>query len=286
MMTTSILLENLTIQTRKAKQVQTLVKDVSIAVPKGKILGIVGESGSGKSLTVKSMMGIQPKELEVSYQRLEFEGQTISEGDHLPMAMIFQDPMTSLNPLRKIGYHLEEIIQRFSPTLSVNQRQEKMLDILAKVGISEPKQRLKQYPFEFSGGMRQRILIAMALLAEPRVLIADEPTTALDVTIQAQILALIKDLQESLGLTVIIVSHDFGVIAGLCDQVKVMRSGQVMEEGTVEDIFENPQHPYTQELLQAARLESRSAQQNTAPNYPDGPLVAVSKSHFVRREAQ
>ena len=282
-MTSSITLENLTIHTKKGKQSQVLVKDVSISVPQGTILGIVGESGSGKSLTVKSMMGIAPKEVQVAYDRLELEGRPLSDYEHLPMAMIFQDPMTSLNPLRKIGYHLEEIIERFSPGLSTQERQEKMLDILSKVGIPNPVQRLNQYPFEFSGGMRQRILIAMALLAEPRVLIADEPTTALDVTIQAQILALIKGLQESPGLTVIIVSHDFGVIAGLCDQVKVMRSGQVVEEGTVDDIFDNPLHPYTQELLQAARLDGEGLQDSPS-TYPDGPLVAVSDTHFVRRE--
>ena len=282
-MISSISLENLTIHTKKGKQSQVLVKDVSISVPQGTILGIVGESGSGKSLTVKSMMCIAPKEVQVTYDRLDLEGRPLSDYEHLPMAMIFQDPMTSLNPLRKTGYHLEEIIERFSPGLSAQERQEKMLDILSKVGIPNPLQRLNQYPFEFSGGMRQRILIAMALLAEPRVLIADEPTTALDVTIQAQILALIKGLQESLGLTVIIVSHDFGVIAGLCDQVKVMRSGQVVEEGTVDDIFDNPLHPYTQELLQAARLD-REELQDSSSAYPDGPLVAVSDTHFVRRE--
>ena len=282
-MTSSISLENLTIHTKKGKQSQVLVKDVSISVPQGTILGIVGESGSGKSLTVKSMMGIAPKEVQVAYDRLVLEGRPLSDYEHLPMAMIFQDPMTSLNPLRKIGYHLEEIIERFSPGLSAQERQEKMLDILSKVGIPNPGQRLNQFPFEFSGGMRQRMLIAMALLAEPRVLIADEPTTALDVTIQAQILALIKGLQESLGLTVIIVSHDFGVIAGLCDQVKVMRSGQVVEEGTVDDIFDNPLHPYTQELLQAARLDGEGLQDSSSA-YPDGPLVAVSDTHFVRRE--
>lgn len=282
-MPSSITLENLTIHTKKGKQSQVLVKDVSISVPQGTILGIVGESGSGKSLTVKSMMGIAPKEVQVAYDRLDLEGRPLSDYEHLPMAMIFQDPMTSLNPLRKIGYHLEEIIERFSPGLSAQERQEKMLDILSKVGIPNPGQRLNQFPFEFSGGMRQRMLIAMALLAEPRVLIADEPTTALDVTIQAQILALIKGLQESLGLTVIIVSHDFGVIAGLCDQVKVMRSGQVVEEGTVDDIFDNPLHPYTQELLQAARLDGEGLQDSSSA-YPDGPLVAVSDTHFVRRE--
>lgn len=281
----SIQLENLTLQTQRGKAIETLVRDVSLSLPRGKILGIVGESGSGKSLTVKSMMGIVPKEVRVAYDRLELEGKPLLDYDRLPMAMIFQDPMTSLNPLRKIGYHLEEIIDRFSPGLSAGERMEKMIDMLNKVGISNPEQRLNQYPFEFSGGMRQRILIAMALLAEPRILIADEPTTALDVTIQAQILALIKGLQESLGLTVIIVSHDFGVIAGLCDQVMVMRSGQVVEEGTVEDIFTNPLHPYTQELLRAARLDGKWAPQSLSV-YPSGPFVAVSETHSVRKELE
>ncbi|MGT2753556.1 ABC transporter ATP-binding protein [Streptococcus ovis] len=283
-MSTSILLENLQITTKKGKEIKTLVEDVTLKVPKGKVLGLVGESGSGKSLTVKSIMGIQPKEVSVSYDRLEFEEKKVVTGEALPIAMIFQDPMTSLNPLRKIGYHLEEIIKRFTPQLTATERQEKMVDMLSKVGIPQPEQRLNQYPFEFSGGMRQRILIAMALLAEPRVLIADEPTTALDVTIQAQILALIKELQESLGLTVVIVSHDFGVIAGLCDEVKVMRAGQVVEEGTVEDIFDNPLHPYTQELLQAARLEGQNAEVATSERIvQEGKLVPVSDTHFVRK---
>lgn len=283
-MSTSILLENLQITTKKGKEIKTLVEDVTLTVPKGKVLGLVGESGSGKSLTVKSIMGIQPKEVSVSYGRLEFEGKKVVTGESLPIAMIFQDPMTSLNPLRKIGYHLEEIIKRFTPQLTATERQEKMVDMLSKVGIPQPEQRLNQYPFEFSGGMRQRILIAMALLAEPRVLIADEPTTALDVTIQAQILALIKELQESLGLTVVIVSHDFGVIAGLCDEVKVMRTGLVVEEGTVEDIFDNPLHPYTQELLQAARLEGQNAEVATSERIvQEGKLVPVSDTHFVRK---
>ncbi len=283
-MLTSILLENLQITTKKGKEIKTLVEDVTLKVPKGKIVGLVGESGSGKSLTVKSIMGIQPKEVSVSYDRLEFEGKEVVTGESLPIAMIFQDPMTSLNPLRKIGYHLEEIIKRFTSQLTATERQEKMVDMLSKVGIPQPEQRLNQYPFEFSGGMRQRILIAMALLAEPRVLIADEPTTALDVTIQAQILALIKELQESLGLTVVIVSHDFGVIAGLCDDVMVMRKGQVVEKGTVEDIFDNPLHPYTQELLQAARLEGQNAEVATSERIVQkGKLVPVSDTHFVRK---
>lgn len=278
----SIVIKHLSISKENKTSRTDLVKEVDVTVPQGKILGIVGESGSGKSLTMKSILGILPKDLTVQYDRMEFEGQAISEQKRLPIAMIFQDPMTSLNPLRKIGYHLEEVVRRFQSNLSKEERQEKILDMLARVGISQPAIRLKQYPFEFSGGMRQRILIAMALLANPKVLIADEPTTALDVTIQAQILALLKELQTTLGLTVVIVSHDFGVIAGLCDQVKVMRKGQFVEEGTVEDIFDNPQHPYTQELLKAAQLKQALVQTASASEQ-ETELVAISETHFVRR---
>ncbi|MGT2910376.1 ABC transporter ATP-binding protein [Streptococcus cameli] len=278
-----IVLEGLTITNRSKKAEQVLVSDVDLRIPSGKIVGIVGESGSGKSLTVKTIMGIEPKSVQSSYKRLVFEGKEVERGAVLPISMIFQDPMTSLNPLRKIGFHLEEIVNRYTPGLSAKEREQKMLAILEKVGIPQPAKRLNQYPFEFSGGMRQRILIAMALLSEPRVLIADEPTTALDVTIQAQILALIKELQESFGLTVVIVSHDFGVIASLCDQVKVMKSGEIVEEGTIEDIFDNPLHSYTQKLLQAARLEAVDDEELSTVSGPTA-LVAVSETHFVRKE--
>lgn len=282
-MVDSIVLEGLTITNRKKKKT-TLVDNLSLKIPKGKIVGIVGESGSGKSLTVKTIMGIQPESLTTSYDQLIFEGNKIDDAGSLPMAMIFQDPMTSLNPLRTVGFHLEEIVKRFWPNLTDVQGREKILDILNKVGISQPELRLKQYPFEFSGGMRQRVLIAMALLSNPRVLIADEPTTALDVTIQAQILALIKELQETLGLTVIIVSHDFGVIASLCDEIKVMYAGQIVEEGAIEDIFDNPLHPYTQHLLKAARLEPSSWNPDEVTE-GSGFLYDVSASHRVRKES-
>ncbi|MCP1639791.1 ABC-type dipeptide/oligopeptide/nickel transport system ATPase component [Streptococcus gallinaceus] len=282
-MTTSLAIKNLRIEKTGKKSHQTLVKGVDVTVPSGQILGIVGESGSGKSLTMKSVLGIVPKGLKVDYDAIEVEGRSIDQQSSLPVAMIFQDPMTSLNPLRKIGSHLEEVVRRFQPNLSKEEGQVKILEILGRVGIQNPELRLKQYPFEFSGGMRQRILIAMALLANPKVLIADEPTTALDVTIQAQILALLKELQETLGLTVVIVSHDFSVIAGLCDQVKVMRQGEFVEEGTVDDIFQNPLHPYTQELLRAARLEA-SASKTDVQVAGLTELVAVSPSHRVRKE--
>ncbi|HEL1640511.1 TPA: ABC transporter ATP-binding protein [Streptococcus suis] len=278
----SLSLQGLTIWKGSKYGRQELVTDVSLEIPKGKIVGIVGESGSGKSLTMKSILGILPENLGNSYSSFQYKGQVVDLGQSLPIAMIFQDPMTSLNPLRTIGFHLEEVLARFQPGLAKDEREQTILSMLYRVGIANPEERLHQFPFEFSGGMRQRIMIAMALLAKPEVLIADEPTTALDVTIQAQILALLKELQESLDLTVVIVSHDFGVIAGLCDSVVVMRQGQVVEQGTVEDIFYRPLHFYTQSLLQAAQLDVSVDSEAEEPRQTE--LVAVSETHFVRRE--
>ncbi|HFI0748169.1 TPA: ABC transporter ATP-binding protein [Streptococcus suis] len=275
-------ISNLTIINQKSKEQTILVKGINLSIPKGKIVGIVGESGSGKSLTMKSLMGILPKGLEASYDRFEMDGKQVRNPKVLPLSMIFQDPMTSLNPLRTVGFHLREVLRRFQPKLTKEEREVAILEMLDKVGISNPELRLKQFPFEFSGGMRQRIMIAMTLLTKPDMLIADEPTTALDVTIQAQILALLKELQEQLGLTVVIVSHDFSVIAGICDQVYVMRNGLVLELAPVDTIFAQPLHPYTQSLLKAARLE---ASQGPVPaDRDDSQLVQVAPEHWVRKE--
>ncbi len=275
-------ISNLTIINQKSKEQTILVKGINLSIPKGKIVGIVGESGSGKSLTMKSLMGILPKGLEASYDRFEMDGKQVRNPKVLPLSMIFQDPMTSLNPLRTVGFHLREVLRRFQPKLTKEEREVAILEMLDKVGISNPELRLKQFPFEFSGGMRQRIMIAMALLTKPVMLIADEPTTALDVTIQAQILALLKELQEQLGLTVVIVSHDFSVIAGICDQVYVMRNGLVVEHAPVDTIFAQSLHPYTQSLLKAARLE---ASQGPVPaDRDDSQLVQVAPEHWVRKE--
>lgn len=275
-------ISNLTIINQKSKEQTILVKGIDLSIPKGKIVGIVGESGSGKSLTMKSFMGILPKGLEASYDRFEMDGKQVRNPKVLPLSMIFQDPMTSLNPLRTVGFHLREVLRRFQPKLTKEEREVAILEMLDKVGISNPELRLKQFPFEFSGGMRQRIMIAMALLTKPDMLIADEPTTALDVTIQAQILALLKELQEQLGLTVVIVSHDFSVIAGICDQVYVMRNGLVVEHAPVDTIFAQSLHPYTQSLLKAARLE---ASQGPVPaDRDDSQLVQIGPEHWVRKE--
>ena len=245
--------KNLNVFVHRKQGDQQLLKEIDLVIPKGQVVGIVGESGSGKSMTMKSVMGILPENISDSFDSFVFEGQPVVDRSKLPLAMIFQDPMTSLNPLRTIGYHLIEVIRRHQK-MSKKAAQTIAIAELNKVGIPLPEQRMKQYPHELSGGMRQRVMIAMALLAQPKLLIADEPTTALDVTIQAQILALIKQLQRAENLSVVLVTHDFGVVAGMCDFIKVMYQGRVVEEGTTEEIFYQPQHLYTKQLLEAAHL--------------------------------
>lgn len=245
--------KNLNVFFHRKQGDQQLLKEIDLVIPKGQVVGIVGESGSGKSMTMKSVMGILPENIPDSFDSFVFEGKPVVDRGKLPLAMIFQDPMTSLNPLRTIGYHLIEVIRRHQK-MSKKAAQTIAIAELNKVGIPLPEQRMKQYPHELSGGMRQRVMIAMALLAQPKLLIADEPTTALDVTIQAQILALIKQLQRAENLSVVLVTHDFGVVAGMCDFIKVMYQGRVVEEGTTEEIFYQPQHLYTKQLLEAAHL--------------------------------
>ncbi len=245
--------KNLNVFFHRKQGDQQLLKEIDLVIPKGQVVGIVGESGSGKSMTMKSVMGILPENISDSFDSFVFEGKPVVDRGKLPLAMIFQDPMTSLNPLRTIGYHLIEVIRRHQE-MSKKAAQTIAIAELNKVGIPLPEQRMKQYPHELSGGMRQRVMIAMALLAQPKLLIADEPTTALDVTIQAQILALIKQLQRAENLSVVLVTHDFGVVAGMCDFIKVMYQGRVVEEGTTEEIFYQPQHLYTKQLLEAAHL--------------------------------
>ena len=255
-MTNIVELKNLTVNYKPKKEVdKQLIHGIDINFRKGHITGVVGESGSGKSILMRSIMSILPNNIFDKNDKFIFDGKEVKKGEKLPISMIFQNPMTSLDPVRTIGFHLIEVIERFQ-NKSKEDAKKLAIEQLEKVGILNASLRMEQYPHELSGGMRQRILIAMALLANPKLLVADEPTTALDVTVQAQILSLIKKLQKETELSVALVSHDFGVIAGMCDYVYIMYRGRVVEKGNVEEIFSNAQHPYTKQLLAAARLEN------------------------------
>ena len=234
------------------------VNGISFNLDRGKILGIVGESGSGKSVTAYSLLRIltdtgRVTEGQVLYNGenvLEFSAQKMHSFRGSRISMIFQDPMTSLNPVYTVGNQLREAI-RIHTDRTPAQVHERALEMLTLVGVNEPKKRLNQYPHELSGGMRQRVMIAMALACEPDILIADEPTTALDVTIQAQILELMQELQHKLGMAIIMITHDLGVIADICDEIIVMYAGRVCERGTVNEIFYNPCHEYTKGLIRS-----------------------------------
>lgn len=243
------------------------VRDVSFDVRKGEILGIVGESGCGKSVTAQCILKLNPESAGFFESgSIKYKGEEIVTKSDREMrkirgkeiGFIFQDPMASLNPTMRIGKQIEEVFLGRTDMSSGKERRKAILDILQKVGITEPERRLKQYPHELSGGMRQRIGIAMALVGNPGIIIADEPTTALDVTIEAQILFLLKNLCQTLKVAVIIITHDLGVIAKVCDRVLVMYGGKIVESGVVDDIFYKKAHPYTKGLMQSiARLDMK-----------------------------
>ncbi len=241
------------------------VRGISFHVDRGETLCIVGESGCGKSLTSLSLMNLLPAKAQRQADRLEFAGRdirslnerTMSDLRGNKMAMIFQEPMTSLNPAYSIGNQLEEALLRHRP-VSRRQARDRAVFLLEKVGITSAASRLRQYPHQLSGGLRQRVMIAMSLMCGPELLICDEPTTALDVTIQAQILHLLKDLQREFQMAVILITHDLGVVARLADRVAVMYAGQIVETGTAREIFSQPRHPYTQGLLDCIPVPGRT----------------------------
>ena len=234
------------------------VNGVSFNLDHGKVLGIVGESGSGKSVTAYSIMQILEKTGKIVSGSIKFNDQElVGAGEKVmktirgnKISIIFQDPMTSLNPTYTIGKQLMEAIILHT-NRNKKEAKERAIEMLRLVNINEPEKRMNQYPFEFSGGMRQRIMIAMALGCEPDILIADEPTTALDVTIQAQILELMQSLQKELGMAIIMITHDLGVVAQMCDEVIVMYAGSICEQGTADEIFYNPKHEYTKGLMRS-----------------------------------
>lgn len=242
------------------------LNDVSIQLKKGEVLGIVGESGSGKSVTAYSLMGLTAHPGRLTGGSLFFNGHQIEQMSEKEMrairgnevSIIFQDPMTSLNPVYTVGNQIMEAILLHTDKNKAEAK-ERAKELLELVGINEPEKRLKQYPHELSGGMRQRVMIAIAIACNPKLLIADEPTTALDVTIQAQILELMKELQKKTKMGIIFITHNLGVVADICDKVSVMYAGKIVEQGPVDDIFYAPAHPYTMGLLRSMpRVDAES----------------------------
>ncbi|NQW84783.1 MAG: ABC transporter ATP-binding protein [Alcaligenaceae bacterium] len=242
-----------------------VVRDVSLHVKRGETLCIVGESGCGKSMTSLAIMGLLPKSAQRSSSRFQFLGEELSHASkgHInalrgkKMAMIFQEPMTALNPAYTIGEQLTEHYRHHLNATEADARA-RAVNLLEKVGIASAAQRLGQYPHQLSGGLRQRVMIAMSLMCNPELLIADEPSTALDVTIQAQILRLLADLQKELGIAMVLITHDLGVVARIADRVAVMYAGQIVEQGSATEIFSAPQHPYTRGLISCIPIPGRT----------------------------
>ena len=261
-------------------QVLTAIRGISLDLYKGESLAIVGESGSGKSVFTKTFMGLLDNNGWIDNGSIEYGGMDLAkfkkEKEWVPIrgkriAMVFQDPMTSLNPLKSIGKQIQEAFTLHNKEVSAAEAKKRTLELLADVGISEPERRYKQYPHEFSGGMRQRVVIAIAMACVPEILICDEPTTALDVTIQAQILDLLRKLQAKYGLTVIYITHDLGVVANVADRVAVMYAGDIVEVGKCDEVFYDPKHPYTWALLSSlpqlgVKGEDLYSIQGTPPN--------------------
>ena len=273
------------------------VNGISFNLERGKVLGIVGESGSGKSVTAYSILQILVDPGKVVGGEIDFQGENVLDyskqqlrslrGDKI--SIIFQDPMTSLNPVYSIGNQLEEVI-RLHTDRNREEARARAVEMLTLVGVNEPEKRVKQYPYELSGGMRQRVMIAMALACEPDILIADEPTTALDVTIQAQILELMQDLQKKMGMAIILITHDLGVIADMCDEIIVMYAGRICERGTADEIFYNPRHEYTKGLMRSIpsiagkreRLVPISGSPVDVLNLPKGCAFASRCDHAMK----
>lgn len=261
------------------------VNSVSFSLKSGELLGVVGESGSGKSVTMMSLIRLLPDAADIGGGPVTFGGQDLLNVDdkHLRkvrgkrIGFVFQDPMTSLNPVFSVGFQLMEPLRKHMG-LSKTQARARAAELLSLVGISDAERRLKDYPHQFSGGMRQRVMIAIALACDPEVLIADEPTTALDVTIQAQIIELMKELREKLGMAVIWITHDLGVIADIADRVMVMYGGQIVEHAPVKELFANPQHPYTRSLLKTIPSVHRSDDERLHVIEGQPPILSAAPS--------
>ena len=277
--------ENLNVRIRTPEGVLHAVQDLSFSVAAGETLAIVGESGCGKSVTALALMGLMPKTGQRTATRLQFDGidlQTLSarqlqalRGNRV--SMIFQEPMTALNPVLTIGQQLGDVL-RAHRKVSRAQADARAIELLDRVGVPNPSGRLRQYPHELSGGLRQRVVIAMALMCEPELIIADEPTTALDVTIQAELLKLLSELQRDMGLGMILITHDVGIVSRIADRVLVMYAGQEIESGTAPQIFSDPAHPYTRGLL-ASVPSSDHPRMQPLPAIPGTVPLLIGERH-------
>ena len=275
-------IERLSVEYRAPEGRLKALRDVGLAIPRGKVVGLVGESGCGKSTLIASIIRLLPQNAEITSGVIRFEGQDLLSSSEREMralrgdriSVVFQDPMTSLSPVLSIGTQMRDI--QYRSKSSKREKLERAAFMLERVGIADARERLRSHSHELSGGMRQRVAIAMALQSEPALLIADEPTTALDATLEVQILELLRELQENLHCSILFISHHLGVIAELCDEVYVLYAGEVVERGTVRDIFHRPSHPYTRRLLDCdpARIVSKTRSLPTIPGgVPD--LVTV-----------
>lgn len=287
---TLLTVKDLSVQFKTPEGLVTAVNELNFSLKVGETLGIVGESGSGKSQTAFALMGLLAKNGQTSGSALlndrELLGLKEKELNKIraeEIAMIFQDPMTSLNPYMKVGEQLMEVL-KYHKGLSKTEAFNESVKMLDAVKMPEARKRMGMYPHEFSGGMRQRVMIAMALLCQPKLLIADEPTTALDVTVQAQIMGLLNELKQEFNTAIIMITHDLGVVASVCDKVLVMYAGRTMEYGTVQDIFYRPTHPYTLGLLEAIpSLDDAKEELHTIPGNPPNLLHLPKGCPFVPR---
>ncbi|CAM0117321.1 ABC transporter ATP-binding protein [Rhabdochlamydiaceae symbiont of Dictyostelium giganteum] len=273
-MKTILDIKNLEISVENKTQPWKVIRNVSFSLKEGEKLGIVGESGSGKTLLVRSIVKLLPQGVSITSGEIEYDGKILSSMSEKQLqkvrgkeiGMVFQDPLTFLNPTLKIGKQIIEGFKLHFPNASKAQANAKVLELLYQVGISQPELRLHQYPHELSGGLRQRVLIAIALAASPQLLIADEPTTALDVTVQAQILELLSQLQVRRSM--ILITHDLSIVASFCDRVIVMYAGEIVEDAPVHDLFFKPSHPYTEQLLKAIPTLTAQDKLVTIPGSP------------------
>jgi oligopeptide/dipeptide ABC transporter ATP-binding protein len=268
-----------------------VVSGVDINIQEGEIIGLVGESGSGKSISMRSVIGMLPKNAAYTADHIVFNGKALSsDGDFKlvrgkQIATIFQDPMTSLNPLKRVGRHITEVLVRHQG-LSAGQSKKEAVSLFREVDIPNPEERLNAYPHELSGGQRQRVLIAMALACKPKLLIADEPTTALDVTVQAQILELIARLQREESLSVILITHNLAIVENMCQRVFVMYGGLIMEQAGINEIFNGPKHPYTQALLKSIPSRDKNERLYSIAGQPPRPVACPVGCPFAVRCAR